>query len=86
MVIVRNDYNVTILKQTQAIFGHLAETQLQYYVPKVSIFLYSFSWLFSYILYCEKYKKMLKGYVLSEKLDPDTHPGSILIRASGSDT
>ena len=30
----RNEYNVTILKQIQAIFGHLAETQLQYYVPK----------------------------------------------------
>ena len=60
MVILRNDYNVTILKQTQAIFGHLAETQLQYYVPKVS-FLYGL------------FRKMLvsKGYVLSEKLDPD---------------
>ena len=33
----RNDYNVTILKQIQAIFGHLSETQLQYYVPKVGI-------------------------------------------------
>ena len=32
----RNDYNVTILKQIQAIFGHLSETQLQYYIPKVS--------------------------------------------------
>ena len=30
----RNDYNVTILKQVQAIFGHLSETQLQYYIPK----------------------------------------------------
>jgi ubiquitin carboxyl-terminal hydrolase 9/24 len=30
----KSDYNVTILKQVQAIFGHLAETQLQYYIPK----------------------------------------------------
>ena len=28
------DYNLTILKQVQAIFGHLSGTQLQYYVPK----------------------------------------------------
>jgi ubiquitin carboxyl-terminal hydrolase 9/24 len=31
---VKTDYNVTILKQVQAIFGHLSETQLQYYIPK----------------------------------------------------
>ena len=30
----KTDYNVTILKQVQAIFGHLSETQLQYYNPK----------------------------------------------------
>jgi ubiquitin carboxyl-terminal hydrolase 9/24 len=30
----KTDYNVTILKQVQAIFGHLSETQLQYYIPK----------------------------------------------------
>ena len=30
----RGDYNLTILKQVQAIFGHLSSTQLQYYVPK----------------------------------------------------
>ena len=30
----KGDYNLTILKQVQAIFGHLAATQLQYYVPK----------------------------------------------------
>lgn len=30
----RKDYNVGILKQVQAIFGHLACSRLQYYVPK----------------------------------------------------
>ena len=30
----RKDYNVTILKQVQAIFGHLSKTKLQFYVPK----------------------------------------------------
>jgi ubiquitin carboxyl-terminal hydrolase 9/24 len=30
----RGDYNLTILKQVQSIFGHLSSTQLQYYVPK----------------------------------------------------
>ena len=30
----RGDYNLTILKQVQAIFGLLSSTQLQYYVPK----------------------------------------------------
>jgi hypothetical protein len=32
--IAETDYNVTILKQVQAIFGHLLETRLQYYTPK----------------------------------------------------
>lgn len=30
----RKDYNVGILKQVQAIFGHLACSRLQYYVPR----------------------------------------------------
>lgn len=30
----RKDYNVGILKQVQAIFGHLAYSRLQYYVPR----------------------------------------------------
>ena len=30
----RGDYNLTILKQVQAIFGHLSSTQLQYYIPR----------------------------------------------------
>jgi len=30
----KGDYNLSILKQVQAIFGHLSSTQLQYYVPK----------------------------------------------------
>ena len=30
----KGDYNLTILKQVQAIFGHLSSTQLQYYVPR----------------------------------------------------
>ena len=28
------EYNVNILKQLQAIFGHLASSKLQYYVPR----------------------------------------------------
>lgn len=30
----RNQYNVGVLKYVQAIFGHLALSKLQYYVPK----------------------------------------------------
>lgn len=30
----RKEYNIGILKQVQAIFGHLAYSKLQYYVPK----------------------------------------------------
>ena len=30
----RKAYNITILKQVQAIFGHLSKTKLQFYVPK----------------------------------------------------
>ncbi|CAB4054352.1 USP9_24 [Lepeophtheirus salmonis] len=30
----RKDYNITILKQVQAIFAHLSHTKLQFYVPK----------------------------------------------------
>ena len=30
----KGDYNLTILKQVQAIFGHLSTTQLQYYIPR----------------------------------------------------
>ena len=30
----RKTYNITILKQVQAIFGHLSTTKLQFYVPK----------------------------------------------------
>ena len=30
----KGDYNLTILKQVQAIFGHLSSTQLQYYIPR----------------------------------------------------
>jgi ubiquitin carboxyl-terminal hydrolase 9/24 len=30
----RKEYNVTILKQVQAIFGHLACSKLQLYVPR----------------------------------------------------
>ena len=31
---VRKEYNIGILKQVQAIFGHLAYSKLQYYVPR----------------------------------------------------
>lgn len=31
---LRKKYNVNILKEVQAIFGHLACSKLQYYVPK----------------------------------------------------
>lgn len=30
----RKEYNIGILKQVQAIFGHLAYSRLQYYIPK----------------------------------------------------
>jgi ubiquitin carboxyl-terminal hydrolase 9/24 len=30
----RKEYNISILKQVQAIFGHLAYSKLQYYVPR----------------------------------------------------
>lgn len=30
----RKEYNITILKQVQAIFAHLAKTKLQFYVPR----------------------------------------------------
>ena len=30
----RKDYNVGVLKYVQAIFGHLALSKLQYYVPR----------------------------------------------------
>lgn len=30
----RNDYNVGVLKYVQAIFGHLAASKLQYYIPR----------------------------------------------------
>lgn len=30
----RKEYNIGILKQVQAIFGHLAYSKLQYYVPR----------------------------------------------------
>lgn len=30
----RKEYNIGILKQVQAIFGHLAYSELQYYVPR----------------------------------------------------
>lgn len=30
----RKDYNLGVLKQIQAIFGHLALSKLQYYVPR----------------------------------------------------
>ncbi len=30
----RREYNITILKQVQAIFAHLAKTKLQFYVPR----------------------------------------------------
>jgi len=30
----RKEYNVGILKQVQAIFGHLAFSKVQYYVPR----------------------------------------------------
>ena len=30
----RKEYNITILKQVQAIFAHLAKTRLQFYVPR----------------------------------------------------
>lgn len=30
----RNQYNVGVLKYVQAIFGHLALSKLQYYIPK----------------------------------------------------
>lgn len=30
----RKKYNINILKEVQAIFGHLACSKLQYYVPK----------------------------------------------------
>ena len=30
----KGDYNLTILKQVHAIFGHLSSTQLQYYIPR----------------------------------------------------
>lgn len=30
----RREYNLTILKHLQMIFGHLAESKMQYYVPK----------------------------------------------------
>ena len=30
----RKEYNLGVLKQVQAIFGHLAESKLQYYVPR----------------------------------------------------
>lgn len=30
----RKDYNIGVLKYVQAIFGHLALSKLQYYVPK----------------------------------------------------
>jgi ubiquitin carboxyl-terminal hydrolase 9/24 len=30
----RKEYNISILKQAQAIFGHLAYSKLQYYVPR----------------------------------------------------
>ena len=30
----RKDYNITVFKYTQAIFGHLALSKLQYYVPR----------------------------------------------------
>lgn len=30
----RKEYNIVILKQVQAIFGHLAYSRLQYYIPR----------------------------------------------------
>ena len=30
----RKEYNITILKQVQAIFAHLSRTKLQFYVPR----------------------------------------------------
>lgn len=30
----RKEYNITIFKHLQMIFGHLAESKMQYYVPK----------------------------------------------------
>ena len=30
----RKDYNIGVLKQLQCIFGHLASSRLQYFVPK----------------------------------------------------
>lgn len=30
----RKEYNIGILKQVQAIFGHLAYSRLQYYIPR----------------------------------------------------
>ncbi|XP_071799117.1 ubiquitin carboxyl-terminal hydrolase 9X-like isoform X1 [Asterias amurensis] len=30
----RKEYNLCVLKQVQAIFGHLAESKLQYYIPR----------------------------------------------------
>jgi ubiquitin carboxyl-terminal hydrolase 9/24 len=30
----RKEYNIGILKQVQAMFGHLAYSKLQYYVPR----------------------------------------------------
>lgn len=30
----RKEYNIGILKQVQAIFGHLSYSRLQYYIPK----------------------------------------------------
>ena len=30
----KKEYNITILKQVQAIFAHLSRTKLQFYVPR----------------------------------------------------